>query len=145
MKNTISTLAILLSTITFAQQEVPLSGNFGGTRCNGSVGLCNIGQNPTGKSQGKLFAQKQNDNSFQLIILRSKLSDQEELSIIGKPISSLNQKKPPLFIVEEDFLLDNTVVRSIGLTDDYILIPAGEYPMSFDDEKVYIYFTLEKP
>jgi len=149
MKKTLYITGILLSVMVYGQQEkiVPLSGGFGGIRCNGSVGLCNVSQNPGGKvgEATKLSAVKINETSFQLIVYRKNLDSGEELRIVGTPFSSLDSSSPPKFIVEEDFIMDGQTVQAIGLKSGYAIIPKGKYSMTFDDEKIYITFNLEKP
>lgn len=143
MKKLIYTLGMLVSIFSWAQ-EVPISGNFGGTRCNGSVGLCSV--SPFGKAgeTPKLYAKKLNDQSFQLIVDRKNMSAEEELKIVGQSFSSLDQSSPPAFVIEEDFILDEQTGKKIGLGNGYLIIPAGNYTMAFDDERIYITFNLEK-
>ena len=149
MKKILYITGILVSVLGYGQQEkgVPLSGNFGGTRCNGSVGLCEVSQNPNGKagSQTKLSAVKISDNSFQLVVNRVNLEPGEELRIVGKAFSSLDRAAPPKFLMEEHFIVDEQTLQAIGLKAGYVIIRKGEYPMAFDDEKIYITFNLEKP
>ena len=149
MKKTLYITGILLSVTTYGQQKkiVPLSGEFGGTRCNGSVGMCNVSQNPSGKinENTKLSAIKINESSFRLVVYRKNLDSDEESRIVGTPFSSLDPSAPPKFIVEEDFILDEQTVQAIGLKSGYVIIPKGVYQMTFDDEKIYITFNLEKP
>src|SRR5690606_32893339 len=105
MKKIIYMTGILLSVWSYGQQEkgVPLSGEFDGTRCNYSHGMCSVSQDTSGKAaeETKLSAKKISDNSFQLVVNRANLDPGEESRIVGKPFSSLDRTAPPKFVVEE--------------------------------------------
>lgn len=148
MKKIIITIAVFTSWFAYGQnKEVPLEGNFSGQRCNGSVGLCTISQGgfESGKNsnESKFNAKKIDDFHFQLIVDRTKISQEEELRIVGKKLSEISPST--FFIVDEDFVLDNQTANAIGLKESYIVIPKGEYPMSVDGKRAYISFTVEKP
>lgn len=148
MKKKLFTLGILISTFVPGQlKEIPLSGEFGGTRCNNSIGLCSVVQNSESKNpqESKMVATKLSDTSFQLIIYLNRIEQKEESKIIGQNFSKLNQSEPPDFVMEEDFILDEETASAIGLKSGYIVIPAGKYPLQFDQQKVYITFTLKQP
>jgi len=147
MKKIIYALGILVSSFIWGQQkQIPLSGDFGGTRCNGSIGLCSVTHSSENKNpqESKMTAKIINDSSFQLIINLNQINSDEESKIVGSTFSELNKAAPPDFIVEEDFILDQQTATAIGLKTGYIVIPAGNYPLNFDEQKVYITFTLEQ-
>lgn len=146
MKKIFYILAILVSTFVWGQQkQVPLGGDFGGTRCNGSIGLCSVthGSDNKNPQESKMVAEKINNTSFLLIVNRSKINAEEEFKIIGANLSGLEKGNSLEFIVEEDFILDQETLEAIGITSGYTTISKGKYPMSFDEEKVYIRFTLK--
>lgn len=133
-------LTLFLSGFVFSQtQKIAMDGSFGGTRCNGSVGLCSTKQSSGAKSaaDAKMYAEKIDDKSFRLVVNRSKIGAEEELRITGNKLSA--QKT---FSVEEDFLLDEQTARAIGLQSGFTVIPKGIYPLTFDNEKVVITFQV---
>ncbi|MGB6094482.1 MAG: hypothetical protein WBF83_12045 [Moheibacter sp.] len=147
MKKVIILIVIAISYIGYGQEEMPINADFGGNRCNGAIGLCSISKGQGIMEKGpdtlKFTAKKVSDIQFQLIIYRSKISEEEEMGIVGKKLSTLGNSG--VFRMEEDFIMDNQVVAEIGLKQGYIIIPKGEYPMTIDNHKAYISFTVVKP
>jgi len=146
MKKWIIIIVTAISFLSYGQQAIPLNAEFGGNRCNGSIGICSISHIQTEKGgnieMGKYSAHKVNNVQFQLIIDRIKISENEELGIVGKKLSTLGTST--VFRIEEDYILDSEVVEAIGLKPGYIVILKGEYPMTIDSYKAYINFTVEK-
>jgi hypothetical protein len=147
MKKTITIAAILVSVFAFSQTgKIALSGGFGGVRCNGSVGLCNVSQNSVNKniSETKFYAEKIDETAFRMVVNRGKMSKNEELQITGKEFVVARATENKDFTVEEDYVLDSKTADAIGLKSGFVVIPKGKYPITFDDENIVITFICRQ-
>lgn len=137
MKKIIITIILLISVYTDAQTIVNLNADIRGRSCSGGLGICSI----TGGgsiSENKTFGQQINEHSFLLIIERNKISQQEEISLAGKNISELSRTTPQVFTMEDELILNDETTKKLGLENNYNTIPKGTFPLTFDDEKIYI-------
>lgn len=143
MKKIQSVLILLISLSINAQTTVNLKTDIRGRGCSGGLGICSL----TGggaKSIGQTYGQRIDKHSFLLIIERSKISHQEELSLVGKSISELNRTVSQQFKMEGEVMLDEQTVKQLGLEYNFNIIPTGNFPLTFDDEKIYIRINVVK-
>lgn len=137
MEKIIIIIILLLAVNTNAQTTVSLNADIRGRSCAGGLGICTItggGVIGESKSYGELI----DKHSFLLVVKRNKITKQEEMSLAGAKISDLSKAVPQTFKMEAELKLDDETANKLGLESNYNIIPEGDYPMSFDDEKVYI-------
>ncbi|MFC4739390.1 hypothetical protein ACFO3U_05235 [Flavobacterium ponti] len=142
MKITATIFFILIALITSAQTE-KITTNYGIMRdCFGGFGQCDYPNDTLNRSQlGRKLLLVDKD-VFKLEIDRNQITKEEELFLAGKRLSLLKKDENPLFIQQEDILIDDELLIQLGIDSKFKLLKKGSYPTLITDEKVIITFTL---
>lgn len=107
----------------------------------GSCSVSIMAPDPNVMANGS--AVKVNSNSFSVEILRSRLSAQDELDIAGKPLKNIAAGETPVFIMQDNYIVDADSLKIIGIDPKANnTIMGGQYPLSVSADKVKITFLL---
>ena len=151
MKNIIYIALLCLTSIAFSQNQksaIEASINakitFGrnGADCSGR-GTCSFNTNTNKASANAQIISNRDSNIITLIIDRTKITNQEEIKIIGQPLSSDSIKKEFAFIMEDDFTLEAETKLQLKAPIQLTKIAKGTYPISITKETFTITFKLE--
>lgn len=148
MKHLFYIATFLLPLLTVAQIESKIiDADIRGRGCAGGLGLCTV-QIPLDKDKGKTSTAPkttitiQSPNAFILEINIRQLTEKEQISIVGKPLTQVSQKESISFVQEADLIIDEKTLTYLGLNSKHNLLKAGNYPMEMTSEKILITFTL---
>ena len=147
MKNLLLMVLLCLCSIAYAQEQeqVPkilVKTSFDGRRCNGSHGLCTIG-NPTTKSQSNTQLIFNTNNTITFIIDKAKISNEEINKIIGDEQKLDSYKEAPTFYLNYAFVLEVEVKTQLEIPKGLTKISKGSYPILITEEAFIITFNLE--
>lgn len=135
--------AFLLPTLVCAQTQ-KISVDLRGRDCNGGSGICSAGISQRSASDLEASFSKLSENSIALILENANLSQQDQKRIAGKSFSDVTIKEKPIFHQEQEFLLDESLLKKLEVNPDYKYIKAGDYPIVFQEGKSLVIFTLDK-
>lgn len=152
MKKIYSFISMLLLPAAVAVTHAQTAGktssaSFGrlGGDCSSGRGVCSFNSNnvlATGSTERS--ARKLTETSFVLKIVRSVISGQDEMRILGKPFADLSAQERPTFTQTDALTLDVTSLGNLGLNTEYNKILPGSYPLSVLSDTIEITFTLSK-
>lgn len=145
MKKIFYAAFLMLPGIFFAQKNLDADFKNGrqGADCRGR-GACSLSVSNTSTGSNSATAQKVSDNSFSLLVKRSTLTPDDEINMLGKPISEFASNEKATFLMEEALLIDGQTLANLGLNQNYKTIRAAEYPVTLTSETIVIVFTLSR-
>lgn len=123
-----------------SQSVASLRFDIRGRDCNGGGDLCSAyitsGPNAT------ISIEKTDQSTFVLTFVRTSVTENEEISIAGKPFSNFQAAMPTTFIQDGDLKFTNEVLQTLGIDPKYNLLKKGSYPLQINDNVVKITLTL---
>ena len=134
---TILLLTLFISFQGFSQDNSIGRGCFGGTQ------VCEEGIGKSARVSEKVNLSKNSDNQLILQLSINKLSFQEKKNITGGLYTSDKKNiEEYQFIQEEDLVIPDDILESLGLNYEKNLIKSGAYPMTVQNNKAIVVLTL---
>lgn len=134
---------LLLPTLLFSQTE-KISVDLRGRDCNGGTGICSTGTSQKMGNALNAFFTKVSENSLKMIIENKDISVTDQQRIAGKTFSEIKKEEQTYFWQENDFVVDDDLLKKLNMNSDYQYIKAGKYPIIFENDKSIVVFTLTK-
>jgi hypothetical protein len=145
MKKNITIVLLCLSSIVFSQEIKGIEAeiNFGKyTDCLRPGSICTFNSsNELSNTNAFVFLEK--DNSLEVNILRSKISNESELNLFGTDANTLSNLKDKVFKMEEDYLLEKVVIETLYPKTTFTKIVKGSYPINITEKYYTIMLKLE--
>lgn len=134
---------LLLPTLLFSQTE-KISVDLRGRDCNGGTGICSAGDSrKMGNALNASFT-KVSENRLKMIIENKDMSVTDQQRIAGKTFSEIKKEEQTYFWQENDFVIDDNLLKKLNMNSNYQYIKAGKYPIIFENDKSIVVFTLTK-
>jgi len=134
---------LLLPTLLFSQTE-KISADLRGRDCNGGTGICSAGTSQKLGNALNVSLTKVSENSLLMIIENKDLSTNDQKRITGKSFNEINKSDQTYFHQENDFVLDEDLLKKLSINPSYKYIKAGKYPLVLENDKSIVVFTLNK-
>lgn len=138
MKKTLFVATFLVASMSLFSQKTDLSTNeyttLRGERmgnCSGSKGnICGFEK----KENSAVELSKEGATQLKISIDLSKISGEEQLGWLGKPLKEVCPNEEILFVQEFKIPLDADLVRALNLESSYFFIAPGNYKMIVNKE-----------
>ncbi len=135
--------AVMLPALVLSQSQ-KVSVDLRGRDCNGGSGICSAGTSQKSGNDIEASFSKISESSIALVLENQNLSLQDQKRIIGKGFSEVSAKENPVFHQEQDFWLDESLLKKLGVDSAFKYIKMGDYPMVFEEGKSIVIFTLSQ-
>jgi hypothetical protein len=145
MKKNITIVLLCLSSIVFSQEIKGIEAeiNFGKyTDCLRPGSICTF-DSSSELSNSNAFVFLEKDNSLEVNIVRSKISNESELNLFGTDANTLSNLKDKVFKMEEDYLLEKVVIETLYPKTTFTKIVKGSYPINITEKYYTIMLKLE--
>lgn len=142
MKNLIYTAILCMPLIIIGQNEIQTESNFNGRHCRGKVGLCAIGSGDMAKNNVNSTLIYDAKKGLVLNIKMDNLTDEELSKAFGKVVNRKNNNEELLLIVEEDFELDQSLLKTLKVPKERVIIKSGNYASIRKVNSVTVLFKL---
>jgi hypothetical protein len=151
MKKLIIIAMLCLFTSVYSQEEISedaieiifSAGRFPNGKGEGCKGRGSCGFTMS-KSVDSVNSQAYIDKDQNLVvhIKREKISNEDELKIVGQEISIYTEMEELSFIMEEELPLNKEVITALKITDNLTTIPIGEFPITVTEKEFIITLKL---
>ena len=128
------------SILSVAQDTTSGNANFGGRHCRGTHGLCSIGEEKSIANHNTIIGYHNHTITF--TIDRNLIGIIEEFQIVGRPILTSDIDMTLFFTMDDDFTLSTTLITSLKIPSQTIVISKGVYPVYVTKEHLLITFKL---
>lgn len=127
-----STIATVNTQITFGRQSLDCRGR----------GTCNF-EKAENIENANATATYNKDNTVTLIIDRTKITKENEVKIVGKPLDDVFKVNELVFVMDEDFVLEKEIKSSLKTPEQVTKLAKGNYPIQITKETITITIKLE--
>lgn len=135
--------AFLLPTLVLAQSQ-RVSVDLRGRDCNGGTGICSAGSSQKSTNDVEASFSKISETSIALVLENQNISLQDQKRIVGKGFAEISNKEKLMFHQEQDFLMDDSLLKKLGIDSSFKYIKTGDYPIVLQEGKSLVIFTLTK-
>ena len=139
-------LALPLLSIAQTQKMVAVSVTGFGRTCSGGLGFCGVSSDPSISNKtntaSNVTAYKKDETTLVLVFIKNSLTETEESSILGKPFANCSVADNLVFKQEQDLVLNNEFLLSLGFKNTTRVVKQGTYPITISNDKISVYFSL---
>ena len=148
MKKLLIVSLLLIPCLLFAQKtdtstsdDTVLRGERMGN-CSGNKGnICGFEK----KQNSAFILSKETSSQLKISIDLSKLSDEEQLGWLGKPLKEVRTNEEIPFLQEFKIPLSLDLVSALNLELNYMFIASGSYKMKIQENRIEILLDLTNP
>jgi hypothetical protein len=151
MKHLITIALLCLFTSAFSQVRTIDNNSFvsltfgskpsGNDPCGWSRGICSMtSEKPKISSNAKILVNE--DQTLSIYIDRNKITTEDEIKITGLLINRDTDLEKMTFVMQEDFIINKSILQSIKLPENLSIIPTGEYPIIVTEKEFIITLKL---
>jgi len=146
MKKILSVIILLIPILVLGQfeetsQSIKAETDWSGMHCRGTHGLCKL--NTTSKTLANTsIVYNSKDKSLIFTIDKNKLSKFQETQILGNKYETRNQSEASIFLMENDFVLNNMICSELNIPSGLTTIKSVSYPLSVVKDSFIIIFKL---
>lgn len=136
-------LSCMLISVLMSAQVKELAMDIRGRDCRGGSGLCNIQQQNPDNAAKKIYTYTKFDsNKISFEINRQDLSISEQITFFGTEYKNIKSVDEINFKQENDYIFDREMFIFLELDTLNSLIKSGFYPVTIENDKVKVTFTL---
>lgn len=141
---------LCITSIAFSQQQkttqttsINAMLTFGrlGLDCSGR-GACSF-KTTENREDTNAVATYNKDNTITFIIYRSKITKEDDLKIVGQPLTRDSKVSDLTFVMEDDLILDTYTKSRLHTPLQLTKIPKGNYALSITEDTYTITLILE--
>jgi hypothetical protein len=140
-------LALPLFSIAQTQKTVSITVTGFGRTCSGGLGFCGVSTDTSISNKtiaaSNISAYKKDETTLVLVFIKNSLTEKEQRSILGKPFANCSVADNLDFKQEKDLVLNNELLLNLGFKNNAMIVKQGIYPISFSNDKISVYFTLQ--
>jgi hypothetical protein len=97
-------------------------------------------EKPKISSNAKILVNE--DQTLSIYIDRNKTTTEDEIKITGLLINKDTDLEKMTFVMQEDFIINKSILQSIKLPENLSIIPTGEYPIIVTEKEFIITLKL---
>ncbi len=140
MKKIIYAILLCIPLVSFCQEnktsnETDVNITWDGRHCRGTNGLCNISNTEDNKVLSNATIIDHKDGTITFNIDRNKLSNEEQLKIVGRELTPLLESNDFIYALDYDF--------EFAMWDKTNVISKGNYPLIITKDTITITLNLK--